>query len=68
MKILLDIKEEKVGFVMELLNNFKFVKTKPLSAQSAEILQDINEAVKEMKDVKTGKKQSKPLADFLNEL
>ncbi len=31
MKLLLDIKDEKASFVLELLKNFKFVKTKELT-------------------------------------
>jgi len=37
MKILLDIKDSKVAFVLELLNNFKFVKTELLTPQAEEL-------------------------------
>ena len=31
MKVMLDIKDSKAGFVMELLNNLSFVKATPVS-------------------------------------
>jgi|GEM_PF-2478376 len=37
MKVLLDIKEDKVAFVMEVLKNFKFVKVEPLSTYKSEV-------------------------------
>ena len=33
MKVLLDIKDSKVSFVMKLLNSLPFVKTEPLSSE-----------------------------------
>ena len=68
MKVLLDIKDEKAAFIMELLNNFKFVKAKPLTPYKAEVLEGLKEAVEEVNQIKTGKKKSKPLNEFLNEL
>lgn len=68
MKILLDIKDEKAAFVMELLSNFKFVKAKPLTPYKAEVLEGIKEAVEEVNLIKAGKQKSKPLAAFLDEL
>lgn len=68
MKVLLDIKEEKVGFVLELLRSFKFVKARPLTSQSAMILEDLKEAVEEVNQVKEGKKKSKSLTAFLDEI
>jgi hypothetical protein len=41
MKILLDIKESKVLFFMELLNNFSFVKSRPVTNDL--LLQEIRE-------------------------
>jgi len=35
MKVLLDIKDNKADFVMELLENFSFVKAKTLSDEKA---------------------------------
>ena len=41
MKILLDIKESKALFFMELLNNFSFVKAQPVTKEL--LLQEIKE-------------------------
>jgi hypothetical protein len=68
MKVLLDIKDDKAAFIMELLNNFKFVKVKALTPYKAEVLEGLKEAVEEMNQIKAGKKKSQPLSDFLNEL
>ena len=68
MKLLLDIKDDKAAFILELLQNFKFVKAKPLSPYSAEILEGLKEAVEEVNQIKAGVKKSQPLSEFLDEL
>lgn len=68
MKLILDIKDEKAAFIIELLKNFKFVKTQPLSSYKAEILEGLNEAIEEVNQVKLGKKEAQPLREFLNEV
>jgi len=68
MKVLLDIKDEKAAFIMELLQNFKFVKAKPLTKEKAEALEGLKVAVEEVNELKAGKKEGQPLSDFLNEL
>lgn len=65
MKVLLDIQDSKAAFVLELLANFKFVKTKPLTPYKAEILEGIKEAVEEMKLIKEGKLKGTPAKDLL---
>jgi len=68
MKVILDIKDSKVGFVMELLKNLSYVKAKPLTAGKAELLSELNDAVEEVKLAKKGKKKLKSFDAFLNEL
>jgi hypothetical protein len=68
MKILLDIKDDKAAFILELLLNFKFVKAKPLTQYTAEVLEGIKDAVEEVNQIKAGKKKAQPLSEFLNEL
>ncbi len=69
MKILLDIADNKVTFFMEILKNFTFIKkATPLSDAKAELMQEIREAVEEMKLIKAGKKKARNAEDFLNEL
>ena len=68
MKVLLDIKDNKANFIMELLSNFKFVKTKPLTPYKAEVLEGIKQAVEEMKLIKEDKLKGTPVKELLDEL
>ncbi len=68
MRVLLDIKDSKSQFILELLRNFPFVKAKTLSPYKAEILEGIKEAAEEMKLVKAGKLKARNAEDLLNEL
>ena len=68
MKVLLDSKESKVSFVMELLNSFSFVKVKKLSDEKAELMSNIKEAVEELNLIKQGKLKGIPAKDLLDGL
>ena len=68
MRLLLDIQDDKLPFIMELLSNFKFVKTRPLSSEKDRVLESIKESVEEVNLIKAGKKQAKPLSELLDEL
>ena len=68
MKVLLDIKDTKAQFVMELLKSFSFVKAKPLTPYKADILEGIKDAVEEMKMIKSGKLKARNAEDLFNEL
>ena len=68
MKLLLDIKDNKTAFIIELLDNFKFVKAKPLTPYKAEVLEGVQQAVHEMKLIKKGKLQGTPAQTLLDEL
>ena len=68
MKILLDIKENKAEFVLELLRNLRFVKATPLTDNKAKVLSDLREAVEEMKLIKAGKKNGRLARELLEEL
>jgi hypothetical protein len=68
MKVLLDIKDEKAPFIMEMLGHFKGVKSKPLTNYKANILEGIKEAVEEVKLIKQGKLKGIPAKDLLDEL
>ena len=68
MKVLLDIKDNKASFVMEVLKNFPFVKTNTLTPAKAMIIDDLKEAVEELNKVKAGKKKARNAEDFINEL
>jgi len=68
MKLLLDIKDDKAAFIIELLKNFKFVKAQPLSSYKAEVLEGLKEAIDEVNQIKVGKKEAQPLSEFLDEV
>jgi hypothetical protein len=68
LKVLLEIKDSKADFVMEVLKNFAFVKAEPLSDEKALLIKVIKEAVEEMKQIRAGKKTARNADDFLNEL
>ncbi|HBE42416.1 MAG TPA: hypothetical protein DDW27_14675 [Bacteroidales bacterium] len=68
MKLLVEIRDNKAAFIMELLNNFPFVKAKPITNEKALLLEEIKEAVENVKLSKQGKLKAKPLTKLLNEL
>ncbi len=68
MKIILEVKDNKASFMLEVLKNFKDVKARPLTNYKADILEGIKEAVEEVKLIKQGKLKGIPAKDLLNEL
>lgn len=68
MQLLVDIEEQKVEFVLELLSNFKFVKTQAISKEKYEILESLTLATQEVNLIKLGKKNGKNIKDLINEL
>ena len=68
MRVLLEVKDSKADFVMELLRSLSYVKAKPISEEKAKLMEEINEAVSEMKLIRAGKKKARNAEDFLNEL
>ncbi|MCB0397942.1 MAG: hypothetical protein KDD36_14930 [Flavobacteriales bacterium] len=69
MKLLLDIKDSKAAFFMEVLKNFSFVKKATLiSDAKAELMEDVQQAVEELKQVREGKLKARNAEDLINEL
>ncbi|MBS1680330.1 MAG: hypothetical protein JST48_01325 [Bacteroidetes bacterium] len=68
MKILLDIPDHKAASLMEVLRSISFVKAKPITDSKAQLLEELKEAVEEMKLIRLGKKKARNAEDFLNEL
>jgi hypothetical protein len=68
MKILLDIPDNKAASLMEVLSSISYVKAKPLTEAKALLMEEIREAVEEMKLIRAGKKKARNAEDFLNEL
>ena len=68
MKILLDIPDNKATSFMDVLKSISYVKVKPLTEAKALLMEEIREAVEEMKLIRAGKKKARNAEDFLNEL
>lgn len=69
MKIILDIRDEKASFIMEVLRNFKDIReAKLLSSYKAEVLEGLQDAISEVKQIKQGKLKGIAAQDLLNEL
>ena len=70
MKVLLNIKDSKAPFVLELLKHLPFVKAKNLTPYKAKVLEDIREAVEEMNliIIKAGKLEARDAEELFREL
>ncbi len=68
MKILLEIPDSKAASLMDVLRSISYVKAKTLTDTKAQLMEEIREAVEEMKQIRAGKKKARNAEDFLNEL
>jgi hypothetical protein len=68
MKILLDVKDEKAQFLIELLKNFSFVKAKQITPETALFLTELKESIEEVNLAKAGKIKLKSALDLVDEL
>lgn len=69
MKILIDIADKQADFGMEVLRSLSFIKkANPISGEKAQLIEEIKEAVHNLKLVKSGKLRARPAKDLLNEL
>ncbi|MET4080604.1 hypothetical protein ABIB40_000548 [Pedobacter sp. UYP30] len=68
MNVLLDIKDDKVDFVMELLRNLSFVKAEPISPSKAKFFKELKASVEEVVLAKQGKIKLQTAEQLLSEL
>jgi hypothetical protein len=68
MKVLLDVPDKNASSLLEVLRSMKNVKAKPLTDSKALLMEELREAVEEMKLIRAGKKKARNVKDFLNEL
>lgn len=66
MKVLLDIPDNRASSFMDVIRSNSYVKAKPITDSKALLLEEIKEAVEEMKLIKAGKKKARNADDFLN--
>jgi hypothetical protein len=67
MKILLDIPDNKASSLMEVLKSISYVKASQITDAKALLIEEIREAVNEMKLIRAGKKKARNAEDFLSE-
>lgn len=68
MKVLLDIKDNKADFVMELLESLSFVKAEAISTPKARFLKEFKQAVDEVRLAEQGKVKLKSADQLIDEL
>jgi hypothetical protein len=68
MKVILDIKDHKADFVMELLRNLSFVKAETISPAKAQFFKELKASIDEVGLAKKGKVKLKTAEQLLNEL
>ncbi len=68
MKVVLEIPDNKVSMFLDYIKDFKFVKSKSISAEKELLLKEIQEAVENLKLAKQGKLNLKTARDLYNEL
>lgn len=69
MKIVLEVKENKVDFLLALLNDLPYVKAIPIDEhEESYLLDEIREAVEDVNLIKQGKLKGRPIEELLNEL
>jgi hypothetical protein len=68
MKVLLDIPDNRASSFMDVIRSISYVKAKTITDSKALLIEEIKEAVEEMKLIKAGKRTARNAEDFLNEL
>ena len=68
MRVLLDIKDSKALPLLEVLKGLSYVKTTTISAEKAQLMEEIREGVESLKLIKQGKLKGRPARDLLNEI
>ena len=68
MKVLLDIKDNKAVHLMEVLKGLSYVKATTISDEKALLMEEIKEAVENLKQVSEGKRKARSARELLNEL
>lgn len=67
-RIILDIPDSKLNFVLEFLNNLGIKKVKKLSSQHVKYIDGLNDALHEVEEHMQGEKYLQNAKDFLEEI
>ena len=68
MRVLLDIKDNKALHLLEVLKGLSYVKAKTISEEKALLIEEIKEAVEELKLIRQGKLKGISAKQLLDEL
>jgi hypothetical protein len=68
MKVILDIKDNKALHIMEVLKSLPYVKATTITNEKALLMEEIKDAVEELKLVRQGKLKGIPAKQLLDEL
>lgn len=73
MKLTVEIPDNKVDFMLELLQNLSFVSVQQDHQRTqrvgkAALIADVKEAIIELNEVLAGRRQARPIEDLINEL
>ncbi|MFT3884824.1 MAG: hypothetical protein QM724_05155 [Flavobacteriales bacterium] len=68
MDYLLSVPKDKQAFIEEVLRAFTFVKSRRISAVKAERVNDMLDAIAELKDIEEGKRKPRSMKALLREL
>jgi len=68
MQYLLEVKDNKDKFLLEMLKHFRFVKTRPLSKENVRFITELQESVEQVKKAKKGTLKLQKAKDLINEL
>lgn len=68
MRVLLDIKDSKALSLLEVLKGLSYVKTKTISDEKAILMENVKEAVEELKLIRSGKLKGIKAKELLNDL
>jgi hypothetical protein len=67
-QIIINIPDDKYAFFIELVKSLDFVQMEEMGDSKEEIIANLKEGFKEMKQFKEGRLKGTPLEDFLDEL
>ncbi|HMU14445.1 MAG TPA: hypothetical protein PKE53_10590 [Flavobacteriales bacterium] len=68
MKLLLEVEKSKAGLLVEFLRSLPYVKVKAGAEEGSSLAAELEEAVEELKLVRAGKKKTRTLKAFLDEV
>lgn len=68
MKVILEIKDSEAPSLMRVLRSLPYVKAQTIDDEKSLLIEEIKEAVENLKLVRAGKLKARPAKDLLNEL